>query len=409
MATFPSLAYVANTTAELDDEGNELIEARMLADVTVSASGYLPFKDEIIFSQFDRLGEVRLVPRQTGFTTPEISAASGGKFLLPKLGTLVVASNALLADARLRIVPIPMESTSPSLLNGTLRQQFWLEAVGPNGQSLSNVIAPNSEGISLSSVLPFTETEPANDTGSWYARNFDAAFVLKKTTEAVFDAEDNQITMILGEGNNLLERAYATSVGEGCVAGAWKLESRHVSTEVTITANAAILCGLYLNSISASVSKGESVETTAELSAEVAVELGWEGKALFGKVSGKLGVKVTGSISGTTAKTTLAEGKAESPSTGTINGAAQPLAPPYSCISGNAHVGMVYKTYRLFAFRRKVCENGTIERQIKVLGTLQVAQGVSLWFSDLVWDNTCPGCPTSGTIPSFPQNPAQGN
>ncbi|MBM3961878.1 MAG: hypothetical protein FJ306_08275 [Planctomycetes bacterium] len=70
-------------------------------------------------------------------------------------------------------------------------------------------------------------------------------------------------------------------------------------------------------------------------------------------------------------------------------------------MTGDAHFGEVFKQYAVWASRRKVCANGTIERESVKVAEVEVFVGVQNWYS-VQWNPACPGCAPTGTVPPVP-------
>ena len=179
----------------------------------------------------------------------------------------------------------------------------------------------------------------------------------------------------------------------------------HTATSVSLGGvDAAILCGHYIHGASHSVRAGTTIEGSATLSAEAAAEAGWSANLFFGKLSAKMGLKVSGSLTGSVAVTTATESGASVSGGDTINGQPSPLSPPYSCISGTAHLSSIWKTNRVYATRWKTCNGQITEGESKLIGTVSLFGNTMIWF-DVQWDASCPGCAAGGTLPPLPSDP----
>ncbi len=405
-ATFSQVPYSPNLPAIVDNEGQTLVSTRMRVIVTVSAPDYLPLKKEHVFFEHDRFREMRLVPLKTGFTTTEIVAAKGSRLSIPKLGTLTVEEGALLQDTRLRITVIPHASTSPSLVEGVLRFELYLQTIDASGNPIPGLIASNGH-ITLDADLPEKEIEPAGAHGDWRSLHLGTQFSGTSWSPAVFDTENNHITMPLREGYNLLDRRYSvpdsTSNWEWTP---WRLgPPRHTSTAIVPgDAPANILCGAFTNGASVKIEAGTTLAGSASLSAEAVGQVGWDAGMLFAKASAKLGLSLEGTLTGSVSLTTSREYHVFTPPSGTITGLPHPLSPPYSCISGTAHLNALTKTYELWAERERPCPPNGTELDWKSLGTMTISGGLLMWY-DIHWDTNCPGCSSGGTVPPFPGDP----
>ena len=356
-----------------------------------SPEGYLPANRGFSLNAVARRGVLQLVPDDTGVVTPKIGATAGGRIQLPGLGALHVPPDALLQDAVLRVIPISRAARVSGLVDGDLVYEVWLSSEDEWGVPIPS-LPTGFGGIQLTIPLPALPDVPENMTRSWRAHLFTADWSAADSLPVSVNDGSQRATIPVGGGKTLFRYEYETSVLD-CKWGPWALEVTALSTRIPAGTSVSVNCGIYANDVSIKVSAGETVTTTYEVGAEVEGTVGWETGVLFAKASAELGVTLSGNASSSTAKTTMVEATKSTPSTGTINGEDQStLTPPWSCVSGTAKYGIEIVTYALWAKRRCVHPDGTIEKQSVDLGTLDAPGRIGIEW-DVEIDPDCgEGC-----------------
>lgn len=374
--------------------------------IDVARAGYLPFKKRVEVGAENSLLSCGIVPTEVGFSTPLVRANRGGRFHLEGLGTLRVAPNALTQDVVLRLTPIPEAAWTNTLpVAEVLRYQIWLSAYDNAGQS-ANAALPAAPGmITLEVDVPGAIVRPEGMTlETWTTHCVGESFSYDFTCVAQLVRQgSDRVLMALGAGHNLIYQTfkYPDPVCNGDW-GPWTYSVVFMKIRSRIISTAPVLCGVLTAAGESSVKAGEEVSSTLTWTEEDHRKYGLTGATCVGRVNVEVGFSSKYSEEKKEVVTTAREGKVSKADGSTISGRpAGAQGQGYDCLTGDAHFGEVYKQYAVFANRRKVCANGTIERESVKVAEVEVFVGVQNWYS-VQWNPACPGCAPTGTVPPVP-------
>lgn len=366
--------------------------------VEVHREGYVPFKTVAQVSQYSPRIYCPIVPLTAHYSTPAIKAASGGTFELEGLGRLQVQPNALAQDCRLRLIPMPMESWPDGLLEGpfgenVLCDHVWVSVVDPYGQPLPNSVIGSPTGVTLERTVPFIPGIPDGASQPvWTIHHLGEN--LDQTGTHVATVAKHTAEYPLAGGHNCLTTAY-TVTSAGCVSFPWRIEYVYKSTRKEVMGCVSVSCGKYTANESARVGSGETRETTHSLDAEVAQEVGFEGSAGFAKIAGKSRLRIQGSFENTTTTTTMTE-RSVSVESG-HNASNEEGA---DCTSALCCIGILYVTYEVWARQYTTC--GAPATSNRKIGEIEVCVGLCVWFENVFWNPSCPGCAPEGSPAGLP-------
>lgn len=381
----------------------------------VFRTGFLPLQRAVWFSEREACGMLRLVPEGAGFLTPWIHATRGGRFHLEGLGLLVVAPGALAHDVALRLTPIPMVSWSyglPESDPGAILYQVHVAAQDAQGSPAPGALPQVPNGITLTVQLPVVQQVPGAMGVTWLNHARGDTFG-HDHVGAAFVADSGVATISLGAGHNILMETYHVPGAAGCGPwGPWELDWKYVQSRRTPHAIAGFNCGRFTSGASARVHKGEQRTSTMEISATAVQEVGYQAGVDIAKLTGKTGFSLTGITSQSVCTTTASESEARvghgEGVNGSASGAPAGTQGDYDCTTGKVILGSIYRKYDIWARRRRVCPDGSIEREAKKLGSVEVFFGVGKWYEGPmpndpgpVWNGNCAGCAATGQVPPF--------
>ena len=363
-----------------------------------SAHGYLPLRREIHVGPEGWQVQLALVPRKSGYTTPVIRAAEGGKFTLPNIGLLCVEPGALEQDARLRLSVIPSAAMSSSMVEGQLQYEVSCLALDSNGYPQRGTLSLIPGGVTLAVALP-RWGDPVEELTSetWSTYSFDESWQLLATTPVhpVDRRAEVAVVIPLVEGFNLLERDYITApTAGGCEWGPWKVQVALVGTTAILGGQGqSVICGRYTEHDCIAVGEGQERFTYWAGGNEFEQETSLSAEALLASVSEKVGVKLSGSYGTGKVKSTTTAKERCSKSGQLIHGGSS-LTHPWSCISGEMQMTWSLSSYQVWASRTCVQADGSTSSESVSAGVIELPGPiVNVW--DVSIDETCEVCATN--------------
>jgi hypothetical protein len=372
------------------------------AEFYVEHPDYLALRRDVVLNTAGSHATLQLVPRRSGVITPLISAATGGRYQLPGVGSLRVPAGTLSHDSYLRVIAIPRVAWSPRASSSTeLTYQVWLGAVDAEGNETA-ALPRGFGGVELTVEVRHLPALANGEERAWRARSIEMAGGTAAVQAATAQSGTSVVTFDLAAGFTQLEYERSGALLGSCNWGPWALGVVPLGSFIAAPTYVSVNCGFYATPVRVTVSAGETITTGHSITRTATARTGWDAGTLFAKASAEFGVSITGSYSSSTATTTMVSSEKKTPETGTINGVPPAsLAAPWSCVTGTAKFGLEQTRFRMTASRRCVHPNGTIENETIVLGEMLVPQGVAIeWTASI--DASCgEGC-EGASLPSLP-------
>jgi hypothetical protein len=367
-----------------------------VGEITILHSGHVPYRAHVTFSQLHLNRQCELVARDTGYTTPILSAADGATVNLPGLGSLTVDPGALNADASLRIIPMPMASWPFALVTGDIQHCVWVSAHDALGQPLQGALSLLG-GVRLTTALPYPSTPVETILSeSWSVSAFDPFLASRGTATLSTPSDDGSITFAVAEGHCLVCRHYTAQSSQTCVWGPWVQSKYHVGSRAESQANHSFNCGLLGTGGSVTTGSSSTHTTGSGLNQQVSAKTGIEMRAIVARVAAEAGVSMSYDSETGIATQASASSTINTPPAGQ---SALPGVANSQCLNGTMHVGWHVDTYKISFTRLCMSGGQVVDSQTEDGGTIDVQGPLETWFSNMAWNPACPGCPALGVVP----------